>query len=461
LTKIYVLDTNVLLHNPSAIFVFEDNKVIIPEAVLEELNQFKWEKNERGANARMVSRLLDELRSNGRLDQGVSLVNGGILQVELNHYDTKMPSSWDMKEKDNRIIQVCKGLAEAHQDTKVIFVSKDVLLRVKAEAIGVAAQDFTNDKVPQADSYLGREEVFVKGELLTNFYHLVGGMLPKNELYHFTPEGRSVRARLEINQFLLVTAMENERQTALARFDGQDVVSFKYYHEGRCVCGIKPKSIGQKFLLEALMAPAEIAPLVICKGPAGTGKTLLALAAGLKEVMEGTGQYRRVLVLRPNATMDEDIGFLPGDERAKIDPLMRPVYDNLEIILDNDDRQRYANEQALQDKIKEIFERRYIITESIGYMRGRSVARHFVIIDEAQNLSPKQVKSIITRAGSGTKLVLLGDPDQIDRPFLDSMSNGLSYASERMKGSSYCWQVTLFGEESERSFLAKEGASRL
>ena len=459
MTKYYVLDTNVLLHNPMAIFVFDEHMVIIPEAVLEELNKFKWESDERGINARMAGRLLDQLRTKGRLDQGVLLENGGCLKVELNHYRTPMPPSWDMRDGDNRILQVCKGLAQAYQENQVILVSKDVLLRVKAEALHLEAQDFTNDKISH-EHYLGRAEIYVQREFLELFFKYGEG-IPLDKAMNYSTRGGMERADLEQNLFVLIRSLENQKQTGLGRVAHKHIVPLSYYKEEYSVYGLRPKSIGQKFLLEALLAPPEIAPLVIGKGPAGTGKTLLALAAGLREVMERTGRYRRVLVVRPNSTMDEDIGFLPGDERTKIDPLMRPIYDNMEVILDSDEKNRYDDEKALQDKIAEVLERRYIVTESIGYMRGRSIAKHYVIIDEAQNLTPKQAKGIITRAGHGTKIVLLGDPAQIDRPFLDSSSNGLSYASERMKGSSYCWQVALSEEESERSELAKEGAIRL
>ncbi len=224
--------------------------------------------------------------------------------------------------------------------------------------------------------------------------------------------------------------MENPKQTALGRYNGEKVVPL-FYKDVKPL-GISPRNIGQKFMLEAFLTDSKNAPLVIVKGPAGTAKTLFSLATGLHKVMEeGEEGYRKLLVCRPNVTMDEDIGFLPGTEEEKIMPFMRPIFDNLEILVDSDEKERYKNEKELYDKIKELFDRRIITTEAVAYLRGRSIVKNWVIIDEAQNLTPKQVKAVITRVGQGTKLILVGDPDQIDQPFLDSRSNGLCYASEK------------------------------
>ena len=210
------------------------------------------------------------------------------------------------------------------------------------------------------------------------------------------------------------------------------------------------------------MEDATSAPLVIVKGAAGTAKTFYSLAVGLEKLLNNpTGEYRRIIISRPNAQFDSDIGFLPGDEQEKISPLMRPVIDNLEQLIDSSEEQRYENEAELKGKIDEIFERGLIQTEALNFIRGRSIVRTYLIIDEAQNMTPNQVKGIITRAGQGTKIILLGDPDQIDRPFLDERTNGLSYASEYMKGSPLCWQITMESEECERSALAMDAARRL
>ena len=266
---------------------------------------------------------------------------------------------------------------------------------------------------------------------------------------------------LEVNEFLIIHSNDNNKQTALGRFDGKKI-SPLYYKNNYNIMGISPRNVGQKFMLECLSVEAKLAPLVIIKGPAGTAKTLFSLAVGLQKILEEqNGEYRRILVCRPNVTMDEEIGFLPGSEQEKIAPFMRPIYDNLEILIDSDEESRYSNELELNDKIEELFERRIITTEAVAYLRGRSIVKSWVIIDEAQNLTPKQVKSIITRAGEGSKIVLIGDPEQIDQAFLDSRSNGLCYASEKMKGSPLCYQVTLDYDECERSDLAYEASKRL
>ena len=226
--------------------------------------------------------------------------------------------------------------------------------------------------------------------------------------------------------------------------------------------GVKPRNSGQYFLQEALMKPADEAPLVIVKGQAGTAKTFYALAVGLEKIVNRpTGEYRRILVCRPNAQFDSDIGFLPGDEQEKISPLMRPIIDNLEQLIDASEEERYENELELKDKIDELFDRHVIQTEALNFIRGRSFVKTYLIIDEAQNMTPNQAKSIITRAGKGTKIILLGDPNQIDKPFLDERTNGLSYASEKMKGSPLCFQITMTADECERSELALDAVQRL
>lgn len=210
------------------------------------------------------------------------------------------------------------------------------------------------------------------------------------------------------------------------------------------------------------MQPAAKAPLVIVKGLAGTSKTFYSLAVGLEKVLnQQSGEYRRILICRPNAQFDSEIGFLPGDEQEKISPLLRPVIDNLEQLIDSDEKERYANEAELRGKIDEIFDRGIIQAEAMNFIRGRSIAKTYLMIDEAQNMTPEQVKGIITRAGKDTKIILLGDPNQIDRPFLDERTNGLSYASEHMKGSPLCWQLTFSASECERSELAMDAIQRL
>lgn len=456
--KTYVLDTNVILYSSGALLSFGDNHVVIPEVVLEELDNFKKDKTDLGANARHAARTIDKLRKEGNLSKGVFLPNGGTLRVEMNHYDTIMPPAWEKEKPDNRILQVCKALKELGED--VILITKDIFERIKADTVNIKSEDYYEKVVPENDSqYTGRIEVYVPSYKLEEFY-AKKSLNPDDALCYSHEEEAYYIPELYTNQFVLMHSMENEKQTALGRFDGKKIVPL-YYKDIKPL-GLNPRNIGQKFMLEALFTDPIKAPLVIIKGPAGTAKTLFSLAVGLQKIIEeNTGQYRRILVCRPNVPMDEEIGFLPGSEEEKIAPFMRPIFDNLEILVDSDEKERYKNEKELQDKIKELFDRRIITTEAVAYLRGRSIVKNWVIIDEAQNLSPKQVKAITTRVGEGTKLILIGDPDQIDHPFMDSRSNGLCYASEKMKGSELCYQVTLKFDECERSPLAYESAQKL
>ena len=456
--RTYVLDTNVILYSPNAIFSFGENDVVIPEVVLEELDSFKKDKNDLGANARYAARMLDKLRKTGKLNKGVELPGGGNLRVEITHYDIGIPAGWDGKKNDNRILQVCKGLKENGED--VCLITKDIFERIKADTVDIEVEDFHELVVPEHDNqYTGRIELYASSEKISDFYN--NKAISKDGLLYYSEESEEYsEPELFKNQFVLIHSTENPKQTLLGRFDGKNIIPL-YFKEIK-ILGISPRNVGQKFMLEALLTDSFKAPLVIIKGPAGTAKTLFSLAVGLYKIMEEESpEYRRLLVCRPNVTMDEDIGFLPGTEQEKISPFMRPVFDNLEILVDSDEKERYKNEKELADKIKELFDRRIITTEAVAYLRGRSIVKNWVVIDEAQNLTPKQVKTIITRVGAGTKLILIGDPEQIDHPFLDSRSNGLCYASEKMKGSELCYQVTLKYDECERSPLAYEAAKRL
>lgn len=456
--KSYVLDTNVLLQSPNALYAFSDNDVIIPEVVLEELDRFKREANEMGANARQVARILDNIREKGDLTKGVALPNGGSLRIELNFHDITLPEGWSSAKADNRILKICKGLR--NQNENAILVTKDIFERIKGDIIGIDVEDFQNEQVVQIDDqYRGRTELYTTPKKLNDFFEKAS--LNTRYLYRYDPEtGEKKTYQLVKNEFVILRSVDNAKQTALGRFDGKALISLKYTNEHPF--NVKARNVGQRFMREALMMSAEEIPLVIIKGAAGTAKTFFSLAVGLHKVMnEKDRQYRKILVCRPNIKFDEDIGFLPGSESEKLAPFMRGVIDNLETLVDSDESERYKDESELRDKVAELFDRSIITTESIAYIRGRSIQKTWVIIDEAQNLTPKQVKGIITRAGKGTKIVLIGDPDQIDHPYLDSRTNGLCFASERMKGSSYCCQITMNDDECERSPLAFDSAIRM
>ena len=455
--KIYVLDTNVLIQAPHALRCFDDNDVILPLVVLEELDTHKRDEGERGANVREVIRLLEELRKEGDLTKGVELQDGAILRVEKNYKDVELPKDMVEYKSDNRILRVCKGLSDTHKE-QVILVTKDILMRIKAQLLGIQAQDFTTEQVVSGDDqYAGRIRVYAPEEIFKEFRRKG---VPVDAVYTCDENGNKVKPELYENEFVVLQGDQSTNKTQMGRVDHGVIKKLEF--EKAQPYGVTPRNAGQYFLQEALMQPADKAPLVIVKGMAGTAKTFYSLAVGLeKMVNRPTGEYRRILVCRPNSQFDDDIGFLPGDEQEKIGPLMRPIIDNLEQLIDSSEEERYADEKELQDKTEEIFERGIVQTEALNFIRGRSILKTYLIIDEAQNMTPAQAKGIITRAGKDTKIILLGDPNQIDRPFLDERTNGLSYASEHMKGSELCWQITLSTEECERSRLAMDAIGRM
>ena len=322
--------------------------------------------------------------------------------------------------------------------------------------IGIRAEDFTTEQVEE-EQYTGRIEVYVPEELFQNFGK---DGIPIQAVYESDEYGKHYTPELVENEFVIIKADQSTKKTQLGRVENGVIKKLDYKKSSPY--GVKPRNAGQYFLQEALMQPAEKAPLVIVKGMAGTSKTFYSLAVGLEKLLNNpSGEYRRILICRPNAQFDSDIGFLPGDEQEKISPLMRPIIDNLEQLIDSNEEERYKDEAELQGKIDEIFGRNLIQMEALNFIRGRSIVKTYLIIDEAQNMTPNQVKGIITRAGKDTKIILLGDPKQIDRSFLDERTNGLSYASEHMKGSPLCWQISFTAEECERSILAMDAIKRL
>lgn len=471
MTKTYVLDTNILIHSPYALHSFDDNKVILPIAVLEELDKIKNEESERGANARQAIRYLEQLRQTGNLFEGVSLKTGGFLKIEANFIQVELPYGLGTDSNDNRILKVCKGLSEMGES--VVLVTKDIIVRLKSQKIGITAEDFTTEQSPHLkEQYTGRLDVYTSDKAMNEFKkkglspeHIYLPVNAKEIVSSSTdsaPDMAALRQAVQpvYNQFFIIHSETNEKKTLLGRFNGNLIVPLKTLKEEPF--GVKPINVGQKFLQEALMTEADAAPLVIVKGPAGTAKTFYSLAVGLDRVFGAEKKdYRRILITRPNVQFDDDIGFLPGTEQEKIAPFLRPIIDNLEILVDRDEKERYKNEKELRGKIDELFSRGIIMAEAMNFIRGRSITHTYLIIDEAQNLTPKQVKGIVTRVGKGTKVILLGDPAQIDHPLLDERTNGLSYASENMKGSPLCYQITMLTEECERSALALDAAERM
>ena len=451
--KTYVLDTNVLIQSPEALGSFEENRIVLPLAVLEELDGLKNADGEKGRNARQVIRALEELRTQGDLTRGVALPGGGSLRLEVNHVGVRLPDGMDPSSRDNRILKVCRGLWE--DGTPAVLVTRDIVARIKAQMMGIPAEDFRADRVPEGmQPYTGRREVWVPDRSLDE---LGSRGLRAGEVYVTDAGGKRQEVELTEHEFLLLRSDTDPKKTRLGRYARGEITRLRY---GQLrPFGVRPRNVGQQFLQEALMLPAEEAPLVIVQGPAGTAKTFYTLAAGLEQVLEQTpGAYRKLLICRPNAQFDQDIGFLPGDEKEKISPLLRPVMDNLENLLGGGE---VSGEQELRGRISYLFDAGVITAEALNFMRGRSIADTWLMIDEAQNLTPRQAKGIITRVGKGTKVILLGDPDQIDNPLLGRQSNGLSYAAAHMKGSGLCVQLTMQPDECERSALALDAARRM
>lgn len=437
-----MLDTNVLLQDPFSIYSFEENEVVIPAVVLEEVDSKKRYMDEIGRNARQVSRLIDSMRLNGKLHEKIPLENGGSLRIELNHRSFhQLQEIFVEKTNDNRILAVAKNLS-LEEETKgngkpVILVSKDALVRVKADAIGLMSEDFLSDRVIENDHiYTGFLEVYVQKEELNKFYEK-GELLLADIVNHpFYP-----------NQFLVMKDALGSSSSALGMVDSSGKKVKKLIFDFEHIWGIKPRNVQQTMALELLLK--KDIPLITLIGKAGTGKTLLALAAGLMQT-EDYGHFKKLLVARPIVPVGKDLGFLPGEKEEKLRPWMQPIYDNLEYLFN-------VKKPGELDAI--LAGMGSIEVEALTYIRGRSIPDQYIIIDEAQNLTKHEVKTILTRVGEGSKIVLMGDPEQIDHPYLDAYNNGLTYVLERFKDQTVSGHVKLV--KGERSGLAQLAADLL
>jgi len=431
LAKHFVIDTNVLLHDPRAIFQFADNEVVVPIFVLEEIDGFKREGSERGRNAREVARILDGLRRTGaRLSEGAALPGGGRLRVALG-----VRSGGTMVREshiaDQLILQVALEVREKHPKDPTVFVTKDVNLRIRADALGLTAMDFEHEKIDIEELYSGMADVAVPGAVVDAFY-AQGAIDPPH-------------ADVQANQYVLLRDAASESHSALGRFDvaSGKVVPLRKIRDG--VWGIRPRNKEQHCALDLLLSD-EI-KLVTLVGKAGTGKTLLAIAAGMQKVVEEQ-TYSKLLVSRPIFPLGRDVGYLPGDLEEKLNPWMQPIYDNVEFLMGLSKTERKSGRSY-----HELIDLGFIEIEPLTYIRGRSIPNQFIIVDEAQNLTPHEVKTIITRVGEATKIVFTGDPYQIDNPYVDSTSNGLTTTVEKFKGHAIAGHVTL--SKGERSPLAE------
>ncbi len=426
--KTFVVDTNVILHSHQSLFSFKENDVVIPLGVIEELDRFKGHNDERGREARQASRELDNLRHKGQLNQGVELPGGGSLQILIDS-EIKIPFGFDNQKVDNRILACAYSLKEQGKD--VYLISKDINCRIKADALGIQTEDFETNKVDIDELYSGWRELVMPVKDIESFIRDEGLPYEQNDLFK--------------NEFVLLKAAENENKTSLAKYDGIQKKLLPLFHLQSKPWGVEALNLQQKFAIELLLCN-EI-QLVTLVGRAGTGKTLLALACGLQKTID-EHLFRKLLVSRPIMPLGKDIGFLPGSKDEKLSHWMQPIFDNLEFVMDR----LYKNSDDVDKKIRFLIESQKVQIEAITYIRGRSIPKQFLIVDEAQNLTPHEVKTIISRAGEGTKVVLTGDPYQIDNPYLDSSSNGLNFVIEKFKDHELFGHIIL--HKSERSSLS-------
>jgi PhoH-like ATPase len=426
--KTFVLDTNVILHDPLAMFAFKGSKVVIPLPVIEELDGFKRNNDEKGRSARLVARNLDELRKKGKLSNWVDLDHGGKLRVEI-HLSDGLPKAFSPHAKDNEILSCAQYLRKEGEN--VVFISKDINLRIKAEALGLETQDYEKEKVDVSELYRGWREVPLEPGLIDRFFKDRKLALPGVE---FIP-----------NEFAILKNVAGGSQSALARFDAKLGLLVPLLKADSAPWGIRPLNTEQRFAIELLMN--KDVQLVTLVGLAGSGKTMLALAAALQQTLEEK-HYRRILIGRPVVAVGHDIGFLPGTKLEKLTNWMGAIYDNLTYLME---RPKGSLETSDMD-IQMLIEEGVIEVEAVTYLRGRSLPNLLIIIDDAQNLTPHEIKTIISRAGQGAKIVLTGDPYQIDNYYLDASSNRLTNLVERFKGQNIFGHVSF--TKSERSPLA-------
>lgn len=450
--KMYLLDTNVLIHDPKAIFNFVESHIGIPIVVLEELDQFKTENSNRGFCARSVIRTLDQLRKKGSLREGVELDNKGTLQVLFATEQEQCSDLLVPKTPDEQILYLALCMQKRGYDIRL--VSKDLNVRVRADALGIMAVDYLKDAVSREAFYTGWTRLQV----------------PAVQLKREFPEGLAEMAKnkeLTINQYVLVESQHNEHNYKLFRYLGSD--KFKAVMLPKLAWPIVPKNPQQLIALDLLLD--DSIQLVTLSGPAGTGKTFLALVAALHKLLVER-EFMKVLVSRPVIPLGPDIGYLPGDIQQKLHSWMQPIYDNMDFIVhaasggasyivpeergvEQGERKKDKRQQRERTlpTLDELVHRGKMSLEAITYMRGRSIPYQYIFIDEVQNLTPHEVKTIVSRVGEGSKIVLAGDPYQIDSPYLDFSSNGLMVASERFKGQSLFG--TAYLETSERSELSR------
>ncbi len=438
--KNYILDTNVLLHDPNSILSFKQNFVLIPIEVIEEIDHFKRESSELGQNARAVSRMLDGFRNGGSLSEGVALSNGGRLRIIFNQTKSKLRTGQiaiaGSTSVDSRIIALALSVQRSTPKLPTILVTKDINMRLKADALGLPAEDYESDRINISELYTGVFDLTVPAAKMATFRNT--GELELAGTKTYFP-----------NEYCTLIEEGSTKRTALAKVDatGKKLIPIIDIREG--IWGIKPRNREQCFAFDALLD--DKVKLVTLMGKAGTGKTLMAMAAGLKRTVHDR-EYRRVVVARPTVALGREIGFLPGTLEEKLGPWMQPIHDALEMLSD-------LNMGHEHRRSADLMRSGAIVVEALSYIRGRSIASQFMVIDESQNLTPLEVKTIVTRVGHGTKIVFTGDPYQIDNPYVDGSSNGFNYIISKFRSQPLAAHIEL--QKGERSELAELAANIL
>lgn len=432
--KTYVLDTNVFLTNASSVFEFKNNDIVVPLKVLDEIDKHKKRQDGVGLNARKIIRILDGLRNKGNLHRGVRLRRGkGILSVR--GYDTEdLPIGCDIASADNEIITTAITEHKKNSKRKVIVVTRDINMRVKCDSLGIPTEDYVPNRVVEDESklYSGFKKHLVDDQLVDQFY--------EGEQIYIDRED----TKFSPNEFIMLVSNSNDKKTALARFinHSSPIKKIKDY-KSKGPWGLSPRNKEQMFALDLLMS--QEVPILTLIGKAGCGKTLLAIAAGLEQVIE-KNIYKKLVVSRPVQPLGKDIGYLPGTMEEKMRPWLMPIQDNIDFLMN-----------GKKNNMEMFFDDGTIQVEALTYIRGRSISNAFIIIDEAQNLTTHELKTIITRVGENTKIVLTGDIEQIDSVYLDATSNGLSYAVEKFKPHEIAGHMTLLkGERSKVATLASK-----
>jgi len=424
--KVYILDTNVLIHDPLSFSKFEDNIVVIPISVIEELDTFKHAGDERGKSARIVSRKLDEYRTKGKLNAGVKTEAGGTLIVDLDHVPV-LPKEFKLQEMDNRILNTAFWYEQKKHSA--ILVTKDINLRLKAEAVGLVSEDYEAGKVKVDELYPGLVSVEMPAASVDKFYK--------------DHEIKSPDKDLSPNEFVVIHSKEDAKKSALGRVDPADPTKIRALGPEPSPWGIRPLNKEQRCAMELLLD--DSVKLVTLLGAAGTGKTLMTLVCGLQKAVE-ENVYRKLIICRPIVPVGKDIGYIPGTKEEKLSTWMGAIYDNLEFVMDK------RHQDSALEKFEYLLQNEKIEIASVTHIRGRSLPKQYMIVDDAQNLTPHEIKTILSRAGDGTKVVVTGDPYQIDNPYLDIASNGLTYIVDRMRGQKLYGHLTF--TKTERSQLA-------